>query len=553
MLESKELGELGETYFKNLCAQVPISATKPGTDEHGWDFYCELPLDNVYDCDLDCLQTPIKFKVQVKSTYYKDKKNSVKVKLSALQKFIISPEPCFFCFVEYDTRDQSQPLNVYVLHVEETIIAGVLTRIRKIQESKGKDVKLNNEERAINYKNALKLRNFNGSELYEAIKQYIPNGLDEYIKNKQEILKTIGYEDGKVEFNIQVDTEGYSIMTDQMLGVESKEIPLASFLRFTKRFNILLKDEESPSLDTRVTMQIYPPHLNGEIVFKHSDLSNEISFSAKMFTWLDEKSFRIESDFFELIDQPSKELDFKININFDIRYRIKDLINIAKFMSLLCEDQHFSVGFNATSESLRRSSDYVETSEIEEKYINLLSVVPTMRDTIAKDVEHWLNVSDHLKKISALANNYNIPIDSILLSFDELMDKDNCVDHMLNLENLCGQNIGLNVSNLLELEDRQEVIVIWPLICKIGNYFFTKKLQVKSIVLDTPSPKNFICKVIESKNIQSKFYEEKKASELTKFIESIRNMNHEESSFFTPLLISSKMEKEIFGDDHTAR
>jgi hypothetical protein len=124
---------------------------------------------------------------------------------------------------------------------------------------------------------------------------------------------------------------------------------------------------------------------------------------------------------------------------------------------------------------------------------------------------------------------------------------------MLNLENLCGQNIGLNVSNLLELEDRQEVIVIWPLICKIGNYFFTKKLQVKSIVLDTPSPKNFICKVIESKNIQSKFYEEKKASELTKFIESIRNMNHEESSFFTPLLISSKMEKEIFGDDHTAR
>ncbi len=77
--------------------------------------------------------------------------------------------------------------------------------------------------------------------------------------------------------------------------------------------------------------------------------------------------------------------------------------------------------------------------------------------------------------------------------------------------------------------------------------------QVKSIVLHTPNPKNFICKVIESKIMQSKFYEEKKASELTKFIESIRNMNYEESSFFTPLLISSKMEKEIFGDSHTAR
>jgi hypothetical protein len=553
MLKSRELGELGETYFKNLCAQVAISATKPGTDEHGWDFYCEFPPDDVDDCDLDCLQTPIKFKVQVKSTYNKGKKNSVEVKLSALQKFIISPWPCFFFFVEYDAHDHSQPLNVYILHVEKTIIAGILTRIRKIQESKGKDVKLNNEKRAINYKNALKLRNFNGSELSEAIKQYIPNGLDEYIKNKQEILKTIGYENGEEEYNIQVDIEGYSIMTDSMLGMESKEIPIASFLKFTKRFNILLKDKDLPSLDTRFAMRIYPPHLNGEIVFKHSDLSNEISFSAKMFTWLDEKSFRIESDFFELIDQPSKELDFKININPDIRYRIKDLINIAKFMSLLCEDQHFSVSFNVKSEFLRRSSDYVETSEIEEKCIHLLSVVRAMRDTIAKDFEHWLNVSAHLKKISVLASSYNIPIDNILLSFDELMDKDNCVDNMLNFENPCGQNIGFNVSNILELEDKQEVIVIWPLICKIGNYFFTKKLRVKSIVLHTPSPKNFICKVIESQIIQSKFYEEKKASELTKFIESIRNMNHEESSFFTPLLISSKMGKEIFGDAHTAR
>ncbi len=153
MLKSEDLGKLGEGCFRTLCDEARIIATRPDTDRHGWDFYCEFPPDDVGMYDLDNLPAPIKFKVQVKSTYYKYNENkfAVEFKVSALDSFIKSPEPCFFCFIEYDPKND-KPLHVYVLHVGEPVIADILKKIRGIQKKKGREVRLNKEKRTINYK-----------------------------------------------------------------------------------------------------------------------------------------------------------------------------------------------------------------------------------------------------------------------------------------------------------------------------------------------------------------------------------------------------------------
>lgn len=376
--------------------------------------------------------------------------------------------------------------------------------------------------------------------------------MDDYIKNKQKIFNTIGYEYGIAELNIQLDRKDYLTMFDSMLGVESRKIPLFSFSRFTKRFNILLQDDESSSSEMKATLQIYPPYSNGELVFKHSDLSNEIAFSAKLFTWAHEKSWRVKSDFFELIDQPLKGLDFKISINYDKRYTIKELISLAKFMLLLCEDQSFSVGFNITSQSSSRENDSIDTLEVENKYLNIISLSPNMKDTIFDSFEfNWYDLSIYLEKIATLVNYNNIPINSVLLSLSELMDEDNFVEYMLRVENLCGQNVALScTANLLELKNKQEIILIWPLMCKIGNYFFTKNLRVNGVFSHDSDLDIAVYKVIEVQVIQSKFVEERKVSELKKIIDSISDGIKISSGLFTPLLIPFNIEKEISPDDY---
>jgi len=56
----KNLGILGESTFKSLCASVGLVANKSEQDEFGWDYIVEFPYEN-QNVSLDMCHTSFQF------------------------------------------------------------------------------------------------------------------------------------------------------------------------------------------------------------------------------------------------------------------------------------------------------------------------------------------------------------------------------------------------------------------------------------------------------------------------------------------------------------
>jgi hypothetical protein len=407
-MQDINLGPLGETEFTKLCLQVDLTIHKSQMDRTGWDFLVEFPWkpDNLSPQDI--LPAPLECKIQVKSTNEQRKRESIT--LSNLHRLIKAKIPAFYCFIEFDGKPEPQA--IYLVHVGKEIIEKTLRRIREL-ENKDNGYQLNKHTLDITYGDADRLADITGQSLKHEIEKHIPEGMGKYIENKNQLLKTLGFEDGRYQFNFTLASDDpIRDILDLSLGIR-KELDIDNSIIHDKRFGILSKTPYIERYGGILSLKVEP--LEAELKFKEYKFSPGISFPANLyispfneFIPQERIKLRVESRFFEFI------IELNQNINFSIRSyaegsSLKELKNFLQVMTIL-----------------EKSSNPI--------LVEMESAYPTLSFSLEDPPEslfypsifndpayNWSRVHELAKMAIEICRKMDIPENEVLINIEELI------------------------------------------------------------------------------------------------------------------------------------
>lgn len=370
----RNVGKLGEKALDAWASQVGITINKAHEDTHGWDYVLEFPLNgnwtpNRKRMPFDKLDSPLKCWIQVKST--DGKPQCCSVKLDNWVHLIQNLYPTFFLVCEFDGEIQCQ--QAYLVHVGEAYIRHVLKRLRELGTYP--DTKLHKHTVDFTYSHQDILSSLDGEGLVKTIMQYVPDGLEKYSVQKQQLLKTAGYEKGGYGLKFAVTTPSgemfdpmehfvnfilgltpylavdYIEIKDMRFGIEAPDlteilyegrIELLNRDKFTKAATILIYASDRRNelrIDTRV-------HIPNRLGFELEPHYNKIRF---------------EAPFLDVITQVGENLEGHLNFRLpaaDERHDLKHLQPVANLILILNEAimQKGKVKFDIIFDSMQLGS-----------------------------------------------------------------------------------------------------------------------------------------------------------------------------------------------------
>jgi hypothetical protein len=407
----RNIGRMGEYIFGFWCACVGLTANISIVDETGWDFFVEFPCDSSRVSPRDMLPTPIECKIQVKSTDGTTKERGIT--LSNLERLIKAQIPAFFCFIEFDGKNEAQA--VYLVHVGKEIIEKTLKRIREL-DSQGERYRLNKHKITINYTADNPLPEITGESLKRAIEEHIPGTLEEYISDKSKLLDTLGFEDGKGEFTFTMSgSDPVGEMVDLSLGLR-QEVNIDKSIGSHKRFGILSENQDLSSEGAILRSEAKPEP--GILKFKKDDFSPELVLSADLYLSdffgksLPEKyrKIRVKSPMFELILEP---LNGQQKYSFpypDVRRRnsLNELKSYLKVLTLLKKASHPLV--LEVSDKAKKAAPF------------------SLKISVSDEIDDWSDVYNIVEKASLICEKLSISESDVLVSISELMQSQHSIE-----------------------------------------------------------------------------------------------------------------------------
>jgi len=333
----RDLGLMGESAFSLWCNSVGLVANGSKIDKTGWDFFVEFPINPESDIPSDMLPAPLECKVQVKAT--DQKKRKTQITISNLHRLVKAPVPTFICFIEFEGKNEAQA--AFLVHIDKKITEQTLKRIREL-EVKGQAQKLNKRKITIKYTDKEKLAKTDGKSLKQAIEQYIPHGAEVYIKNKNKFLKTLGFESGSGQFNVELSgKDPITDMIDLTLGLR-KELNIDKFVGRHKRFGIL---SPTPFVDAEKGILAIPdvkPFSKAVLTFKEYEFSPGISFSTDFYSSQLNKivpdkylKFRAKGKFFEIVFEPiNNKAHYTFHLDNEDGSSLREIRDMLKVLTL---------------------------------------------------------------------------------------------------------------------------------------------------------------------------------------------------------------------------
>lgn len=262
-MHERKVGNIGQGDFIKLCGDAGLACgTSQGDDCAGWDFFVDFPLKQHDSILIDGDDRAIECKVQVKSSDNKNK--SVQVKLSNLKRFCDSTVPCFFFIAEYNGN--INPDNIYLVHTDDNLIFKILKRLRENQA--GDKLPLNHLTMNIPYGKNDEIQEFSGKALKEKIEFYVNEGMKNYVKRKENQLKTLGYEKSNYEMKFEIHSNHDLMSLARASLGYSEKINIKNISSWDKRFNIKLLQEELTQEKAIIEILDVKPITTGEVVFE---------------------------------------------------------------------------------------------------------------------------------------------------------------------------------------------------------------------------------------------------------------------------------------------
>ena len=275
----EQIGQIGEKFFNYMCSTSEITATEPGLDKYGWDFFIEFKTKQQSYIPIDLQNNNIQAKVQIKT--FDKNKGYVQIKLSKMFDLVKFTLPSFICFI--DLNGQNEPANIYLVHIDEIIIRKVLKAIRKKQFNQKNFTKT-----MITIKYNKKHIIQKPYKLDEEVLKYIPSSIDNYVTNKKKIRETIGYDELPLNMTMEFDS---TIIKDYLVNplnhLEVPSIPVKIHSIMDTRFNIPLPHYTSITKELinseNVKMQFNPIN-KGDIYlhFKKNKFSKPLIYKMQL-------------------------------------------------------------------------------------------------------------------------------------------------------------------------------------------------------------------------------------------------------------------------------
>lgn len=448
----RDLGDLGETVFRGLCNAVGLTIHKAEKDRTGWDFLLEFPWDQESDLPRDMLPAPIECKVQIKSTDKKKKREQITV--SNLSRLVKTQLPAFFCFIEFDGKDEPQA--VYLVHVDEKIIGKTLKRIREL-EAKGEEEKLNKHKIDIRYTDENRLPDIAGKTLKNAIRSYVSDRWERYTENKNRLLNTLGFEEGKGQFTVTFSgSNPIEDIVDLSLGIR-EEICIDKSDGYYNRFGILSSSKLLSSEEARLSIKTKPTPV--VLKFKEHQFSPGVLLNAELYTspfnqFLTEQylKLRIKSKLFEFIVEP---FNGKVKYSFDFRdeHRISldDLKNHLRVVTLLKE---------ASQPLILEMSDKAK------------KVLPMpFKININHDLDDWSGVYKTAEMASSICQRFSVLENDVLVSIGELIQASQSIESFYQILYADPKAVYIDFSaDFLEYQEDEKLACTSSMMAVIGNH-----------------------------------------------------------------------------------
>ena len=415
-MQDTNLGLLGENKFEGLCLQVKgltVHKSQSQMDRTGWDFFIEFPWKQDNLSPQDMLPAPLQCKIQVKSTNEQRKKESIT--LSNLHRLIKENTPVFYCFIEFDGKPEPQA--IYLVHVGKEIIEKTLKRIRELEnEGKGGD-QLNKKHLYISYGDADRLADITGKSLKSEIEKHIPEGMEKYIENKNNLLKTLGFEDGKYQFTFTIASDDpIRDILDLSLGIR-KELDLHQSIGYHKRFGILSKNPDMERDGGILSLKVKP--VEAELKFKEYKFSPGISFSAKLYIppfnkFIPEErhKLKVESKFFEFIIESGQRINFSIHFYAE-GSSLKELKSFLQVLTIL----------ENSSNRITVEMKYENSTSIPILNFSSQDLPKDVLDKIIfNDQEYnWSRVHEIAEMAIGICRKMDIPEDKVFVNIEQLI------------------------------------------------------------------------------------------------------------------------------------
>lgn len=415
----RDVGSMGESEFSKLCAAVGITHNTCRKDNKGWDAFIQFPLNLSKPLDLS---TPsIRAFIQVKATD-DSRKFSERITLKNMLNLVKENTPAFFCFIKFNKKDF--PESIYIVHIWKDLIEETLKKSREIKNND--NPKPNKIKITIRFKKENKLSSITGQSIKNAIEKFIPRGMDNYVREKIELVNTIGYEKTVEEVKFNIKKNEISKLLDFTLGI-TNEIDVENFILFNKRFGILSDSPTFMSESGRLMLEKINPTGQAIITLSEEIFGPGITINSDLYSSIinqnltkEEQKCRITNNLFEIILQPYKGV-FTIEINLLSEYnkeiKLSDLYKLALVLKIL-----------------NRSSSYMTVTIINIGDTFFDENLPKLSFKLAphKDFKHHETLVENIIKSYKIAHRYNIHGD-VAVTINQLINNETSIKNFYDV------------------------------------------------------------------------------------------------------------------------
>lgn len=313
VLTQDELGEKGESRFKELCADAKLICNKSDRDRAGWDFIVDFQFGDQGKLSLDKRLSPTSCHIQVKTIYSSTQR--VRLKLNMAERLAKELKPSFIFVIK--VSDDLSVSEVYLIHLLGDRLGSVLKRLRKESASGTNPEALNKKYITFKPRPAEQIRP-SGEALSQALYAHCSDDLYEYSRNKNHELQSLGFEGFKYECRMSIPAGDKDELASIFLG-QKTNVEVKDFESFERRFGILIQDV--PQQAARLTIDPHPTD-HCKVMVRCDDGLPPAIFDADIFVlppFLDgaEKRIHIKSLLFE-IDLYANDIGVRPQFKFDI-------------------------------------------------------------------------------------------------------------------------------------------------------------------------------------------------------------------------------------------
>lgn len=404
-MDDFDVGDFGEDTFTAIATSSGITSTPARKDRFGWDSLLEFknPSSSVF---WDSYESYYSVNVQVKGFECDyEKYNGRDIRLSNILHMINSNNPQFFAFVSVKYN------LVYLVHLNNELITSGLKRIRE-EQAKNENVKLNKKYLRVNphQHDVMIVRH---GELKDALIKVIGSSPSEYTKNKQILVKNVGYESERLSMEGQINPQE---LLDVELGLKD-----STFLDMVNmkdiRFGIPIELKEQPiSVEILGDNYVDENFSNSSQIVKGKTVELElkpldggipmiveatlrVSILSKEY-----KKFVLESNFFKMIfEDKHLTVNLRLNSMWKREEEISNIIHAIKVAEIIFSES--GVDFSIYNDKLifRRKTMFIEDDALDySQYLLLAKSLKCLFEIL--DVNKKIKLSNYIPDIDGYIN-----------------------------------------------------------------------------------------------------------------------------------------------------